>query len=220
MATRADAPRTTVKVGKLQPRLHDKEPAVKPEAGPTGEISGKRKRDPNEKPSKFNLNCNLTNQSLPMGKKLTKWSDAVCMQHVTSTTVYSTGLNNKMLVQITKSWDGQGRCTTCENRHHVLDGDVMYVQLSDQHSPAVLCGGARCVGTFRVLNTSLNDLVRFILEPAITQIETHQQKEILDYGLITVIEQCVKQEKRLVLGVTSGTGEFTEGPLSYSSGMD
>ena len=76
------------------------------------------------------------------------------------------------------------------------------------------------MGTFRVLNASLNDLVRFILEPAIAQIESNQQKEVIDFGLITVIEQCVRHEKKLVLGVTSGTGEYTEGPLSYSSGMD
>ena len=94
------------------------------------------------------------------------------------------------------------------------------MQLSDQHSPAILPGGPRCVGTFRVLNANLNDLARFILEPAIAQLESHQQKEVIDFGLITVIDQCVRREKKLVLGVTSGTGETMEGPLSYASGMD
>ena len=55
---------------------------------------------------------------------------------------------------------------------------------------------------------------------AIAQIESHQQKEVINFGLITVIEQCVRREKKLILGVTSGTGEITEGPLSYSCGMD
>ena len=220
MAARTDIPRTSVKLGKVQPRLHDRDPAAKLDLAGRGEASGKRKRDQTEKNSKFVMNCTMTNQSTPMGKKLTKWSDVVSNQHITSTTVYSSGINNKMLVQVTKSWDSQGRCTTCASRHNVLDGDTVLIQLSDQHSPAVLAGGPGCVGTFRVLNAGLNDLVRFILEPAIVQIETRQQKEVVDFGLITVIEQCVKREKKLVLGVTSGTGEYTEGPLSYSSGMD
>ena len=220
MSARTDIPRTSVKTGKLHPRLHDKEPAVKLDDTKTNDSSRKRKRDDDKKGSKFSLSCTMTNESAPLGKQLIKWSDSVCSQPVTLTTLHSTGLNNKMQTQILKSWDSQGRCTTCENGHSILAGEVVYVQLSDQHSPAILPGGARCVGTFRVLNASLHDLVRFILEPAIAQIETNQQTERVDFGLITVIERCVKEEKRLVLGVTSGTGELTEGALSYSCGMD
>ena len=42
----------------------------------------------------------------------------------------------------------------------------------------------------------------------------------MDYDFVTLLEQCVKQEKKLVLGLTSGTGEYTEGSLTYSAGMD
>ena len=63
----------------------------------------------------------------------------------------------------------------------------------------------------------MNDLCRFMLEPVLTQIFTRQRTEFVDYGLITVIEQCVSMEKRLVLAVTSGGTELSEGPLMYST---
>ena len=71
MAVRADNPKTSIKVGKLTPR-HDRDPAVKPEVVKTGETSRKRKRDQNDKGSKFALNCTMSNENIPSGKTFTR----------------------------------------------------------------------------------------------------------------------------------------------------
>ena len=76
------------------------------------------------------------------------------------------------------------------------------------------------MGSYRVLNLGMNDLCRFVLEPSLDMIKTDQITEHIAWGLITLIKACVKAEKPLVLGVTSGTGEYLEGPLAYCAGMD
>ena len=125
-----------------------------------------------------------------------------------------------MMTQVTRSWDTMGFCTTCPTKHHMMEPEIVHIVLSDQHAPAILPGGPVCVGSYRVMNLGMNDLCRFILEPSLDMIRTDQNTEHIAFGLITLIKECVKAEKPLILGVTSGTGEYLEGPLQYCAGMD
>ena len=102
----------------------------------------KRKVDQSSNTSKFDLQSKNHTESIPFGKALSRWSDVVCQQHVIPTVLHSTGLNSSLRTQIAKSFDAQGRCLSCPNKHSVLEGEVIYLLMGDQHVPAVLKDGA------------------------------------------------------------------------------
>jgi hypothetical protein len=217
---RVDNPKLNMKRGKRAARLHDRDPVIEHPVVDKKARGEKRKRS-SQADNLYALNTTNYSEVSHFGKASKTWCDLVCSQRVTSVTLNcNTGILNKRSVQITKSWDHKGRCTTCASQHSVLEGDAVYIMVSDQHAPAILPGGPVCVGSFRVLNLGIADISRFILEPALDTIRTEQNLDILDFGLISIIQECVNAEKLLVLGITSGTGEYLEGPLAYNAGMD
>ena len=59
----------------------------------------------------------------------------VSQQSISPLTIHAPGYNGRLVTQVTKSWDLEGKCLMCPDQHDVMSGSVNYMIHSDQHSP-------------------------------------------------------------------------------------